>query len=98
MNAICAPLLYAMPEVDAYYAFANLITSKIPLYWLSDVAGAEAGCKVMFAATLAWLQVNDSLCCWCAAGGRGAGHCRSYAGEASEGQRQFVRVCLRVLM
>jgi len=47
MNAIAAPLLWCMPEVDAYFAFEKLITEKFPLYWTNDVVGGEAGCKLV---------------------------------------------------
>jgi len=46
MNAISAPFLYSMPEVDAFACFCKLVVERFPLYWLSDTAGASAGCKV----------------------------------------------------
>lgn len=47
MNAITAPLLYCMPEVDAFCAFSKLIVEKFPLYWIKDIAGAHAGCVLV---------------------------------------------------
>ena len=64
MNAICAPLLYCMPEVDAYHAFVKLVTEKFPLYWTNDVVGAEAGCKVWAVHTMyVSMRALDML--WC---------------------------------
>jgi cell cycle arrest protein BUB2 len=47
MNTICAPFLYTMNELEAYYCFVKLITVKTPLYWLSSHIGVEAGCKLV---------------------------------------------------
>lgn len=47
MNTICAPFLYTMPEVDAFYAFSKMITRKFPLYWVSAHIGVQAGCKLV---------------------------------------------------
>jgi len=47
MNTICAPFLYCMPEVDAFYAFNKFITKKFPLYWISAHIGVHAGCMLV---------------------------------------------------
>lgn len=47
MNAICAPLLFCMPEVDAFATFEKMITEKFPLYWTNDVVGGQAACKLI---------------------------------------------------
>jgi len=44
MNSICAPFLYCMPEVDAFFVFCKFVTQKFPLYWVSAHIGAQAGC------------------------------------------------------
>lgn len=47
MNTICAPFLFCMPEVEAYFTFCQFITRKFPLYWISSHIGAQAGCMLV---------------------------------------------------
>lgn len=47
MNILSAPLLYVMPEVDAYYAFRKLITEHCPRYVASHLEGVHVGCHLV---------------------------------------------------
>ena len=47
MNTICAPMLFSMGELGAYYSFCHFIARLTPLYWLSSHIGVEAGCKLV---------------------------------------------------
>jgi len=47
MNTICAPFLFTMSEVEAYYSFERLLTNQFPLYWVSSHIGAQAGCMLV---------------------------------------------------
>jgi len=47
MNVICAPFLYVMPEVDAFYAFSNMVKFYCPLYFNPGVEGAFTGLKLV---------------------------------------------------
>uniref|UniRef100_A0A6A7GBU2 Bub2 protein n=1 Tax=Hirondellea gigas TaxID=1518452 RepID=A0A6A7GBU2_9CRUS len=47
MNAILAPFLYTMPELDAFFAFCKFVTKCFPLYWICYVSGAQAGCLLV---------------------------------------------------
>jgi len=47
MNTVCAPFLFAMSEVDAFFAFCKFVTQKFPLYWVSAHIGVQAGCELV---------------------------------------------------
>jgi cell cycle arrest protein BUB2 len=47
MNVVCAPFLYVMPEVDAFFAFSQFAKSNCPLYFNPGIEGAFAGLKVI---------------------------------------------------
>ncbi|KAF1331732.1 Bub2 protein, partial [Globisporangium splendens] len=47
MNILCAPLLYVMPEADAYYTFCNLIVKHCPHYMAPKLKGVESGCLLV---------------------------------------------------
>ncbi|DAZ98279.1 TPA: hypothetical protein N0F65_008964 [Lagenidium giganteum] len=47
MNILCAPLLFVMPEADAYYAFCQLIVRHCPRYMAPQLKGVEAGCALV---------------------------------------------------
>ena len=46
MNVLCAPFLYVMPEVDAFYSFSNLLTIHAPRYAQPNLDGAHLGCNL----------------------------------------------------
>lgn len=56
MNVVCAPFLYVMPELDAFYAFSNFIKIYCPLYFYAGIDGAYAGIQILDEI----LQVVDS--------------------------------------
>eukprot|EP00834_Sanchytrium_tribonematis_P000980 NODE_20_length_44879_cov_0.624654.p27 type:complete len:213 gc:universal NODE_20_length_44879_cov_0.624654:3593-2955(-) len=43
MNALLAPFLYTMNEVDAFYSFSQLIQNKCPTYVQKNTEGVRAG-------------------------------------------------------
>lgn len=47
MNILCAPLLYVLPEADAYYTFCRLIVRHCPKYMAPQVMGAKQGCLLV---------------------------------------------------
>ncbi|GAB9464381.1 hypothetical protein Gpo141_00001811 [Globisporangium polare] len=47
MNVLCAPLLYVMPEADAYYTFCQLIVKHCPHYMAPKLKGVESGCLLV---------------------------------------------------
>jgi len=47
MNVYAGMFLLALPELDAFNAFALFCTQYIPLYWQANHIGAEAGCKLV---------------------------------------------------
>lgn len=47
MNILCAPLLYVMPEADAYYAFCELIVKHCPHYMAPKLKGVERACMLV---------------------------------------------------
>ena len=47
MNVLCAPFLYVMPEVDAFYSFSNLLTIHAPRYAQPNLDGAHLGCNLV---------------------------------------------------
>jgi len=47
MNVVCAPFLYVMPEVDAFFAFSQLVKFNCPLYFNPGIEGAFAGLKLV---------------------------------------------------
>jgi len=47
MNVLCAPFLYVMPEVDAFFAFSELVNHHCPLYCNTGIEGAYAGLKLV---------------------------------------------------
>jgi len=47
MNVVCAPFLYVMPEVDAFFAFSQLVKFNCPLYFNPGIEGAFAGLKLL---------------------------------------------------
>lgn len=46
MNVLCAPFLFVMPELDAFYSFARLMTVHAPRYGQHNLDGVHAGCKL----------------------------------------------------
>lgn len=47
MNILCAPLLYVMPEADAYYTFRQLVMKHCPHYMAPKLKGVESGCLLV---------------------------------------------------
>lgn len=47
MNVLCAPLLYVMPEADAYFTFCQLIVRHCPHYMAPKLKGVESGCLLV---------------------------------------------------
>lgn len=47
MNAVAAPFLYCMSELEAQAAFSRFIKVYCPTYWLANMAGARAGCVLV---------------------------------------------------
>ena len=43
MNCLCAPFLYTMNEVDAYFAFSQMIQYKCPTYVQKNTEGVRCG-------------------------------------------------------
>jgi hypothetical protein len=46
MNAVCAPFLYVMPELDAFAAFSKFVVFHAPLYFHKTIEGAYAGLQL----------------------------------------------------
>ena len=46
MNVVCAPFLYVMPEVDAFFAFSQFVKFYVPLYFHPLIEGAYVGLNV----------------------------------------------------
>ncbi|GLD96453.1 hypothetical protein PINS_up005136 [Pythium insidiosum] len=44
INVLCAPLLYVMPEAEAYFTFRHLILKHCPQYMAPRLGGVESGC------------------------------------------------------
>lgn len=47
MNTLCAPLLFVMPELDAFATFTRILTLICPTYVRHDLVGAKAGAKLV---------------------------------------------------
>lgn len=47
MNILCAPLLYVMPEADAYFTFRQLVMKHCPHYMAPRLQGVESGCLLV---------------------------------------------------
>eukprot|EP00027_Filamoeba_sp_ATCC50430_P018947 CAMPEP_0168565340 /NCGR_PEP_ID=MMETSP0413-20121227/13782_1 /TAXON_ID=136452 /ORGANISM="Filamoeba nolandi, Strain NC-AS-23-1" /LENGTH=417 /DNA_ID=CAMNT_0008597183 /DNA_START=173 /DNA_END=1426 /DNA_ORIENTATION=- len=47
MNAICAPFLYVMPELDAFFAFSKFAKFCSPLYFNPGIEGAFVGLELL---------------------------------------------------
>ncbi|ETL49267.1 hypothetical protein L916_01228 [Phytophthora nicotianae] len=47
MNVLCAPLLYVLPEPDAYHTFCQLIVRHCPHYMAPQLKGVEKGCALV---------------------------------------------------
>ncbi|CAI5723467.1 unnamed protein product [Hyaloperonospora brassicae] len=47
MNVLCAPLLYVLPEPDAYHTFCQLIVRHCPHYMAAQLQGVEKGCALV---------------------------------------------------
>eukprot|EP00612_Vaucheria_litorea_P002572 CAMPEP_0171459298 /NCGR_PEP_ID=MMETSP0945-20130129/4638_1 /TAXON_ID=109269 /ORGANISM="Vaucheria litorea, Strain CCMP2940" /LENGTH=259 /DNA_ID=CAMNT_0011985289 /DNA_START=159 /DNA_END=935 /DNA_ORIENTATION=- len=47
MSVLCAPFLYEMPEVDAFFCFNLLLTKHIPQYVNSSLDGVLTGCSLI---------------------------------------------------
>lgn len=47
MNVLLAPLLYVMPELDAFYCFESFVTHVCPTYVLPTLEGVYAGLKLL---------------------------------------------------
>jgi len=48
MNAVCAPFLYVMPELDAFYCFEKFSKQHVPRYFVQSIEGANAGVKLVY--------------------------------------------------
>jgi cell cycle arrest protein BUB2 len=46
MNVLLAPLLFVLPELDAFYCLSHLITHSFPLYVQPALEGVHCGVKV----------------------------------------------------
>jgi cell cycle arrest protein BUB2 len=46
MNLLAAPMLYVLPETDAYYAFKHLLVRHCPRYVSKTLEGAHDGAKL----------------------------------------------------
>ena len=47
MNVVCAPFLYVLPEVDAFFAFSQFVRVHCPLYFNPGIEGAFAGLQLL---------------------------------------------------
>ncbi|TDH68254.1 hypothetical protein CCR75_004763 [Bremia lactucae] len=47
MNVLCAPLLYVLPEPEAYHMFCQLIVRHCPHYMAPQLKGVEKGCALV---------------------------------------------------
>ncbi|CAN0544052.1 unnamed protein product, partial [Ectocarpus sp. 12 AP-2014] len=47
MMVLCAPLLFVMPEVDAFYCFNSLLNQHMPRYVAANLDGVHAGCALV---------------------------------------------------
>ncbi|CAH0479065.1 unnamed protein product [Peronospora belbahrii] len=47
MNVLCAPLLFVLPEPDAYHTFCQLIVRHCPHYMAPQLKGVEKGCALV---------------------------------------------------
>jgi len=47
MNALCGPLLYVLPELDAFYCFEVLVTQLVPGYVWKNMNGVLSGCHLV---------------------------------------------------
>ncbi|CAM9185191.1 unnamed protein product [Choristocarpus tenellus] len=47
MTVLCAPLLFVMPEVDAFYCFDSLLTRHMPRYVAANLDGVHGGCALV---------------------------------------------------
>jgi hypothetical protein len=58
MNVLAAPFLFTMSEMEAFYAYSNLLKHCCPLYVQPTLAGVHCGIKVSaFGST----RSNDSM-------------------------------------
>jgi len=47
MNVVCAPFLYVLPELDAFYCFSKLLNFHSPMYFKPGIEGAFEGLKLL---------------------------------------------------
>jgi len=47
MNALCGTFLYVLPEVDAFFTFANFIVDNFYLYVVPNIDGVHSGLKLL---------------------------------------------------
>ncbi|CAM9816823.1 unnamed protein product [Discosporangium mesarthrocarpum] len=47
MTVLCAPLLFVMPEVDAFFCFNSLLTRHMPRYVAANLDGVHEGCALV---------------------------------------------------
>lgn len=47
MNVLAAPLLYCMPEIDAYFSFNILCERHCPRYIMPNLDGVHHGCSLV---------------------------------------------------
>eukprot|EP00767_Chilomastix_cuspidata_P003080 gnl/Chilomastix_cuspidata/3200.p1 GENE.gnl/Chilomastix_cuspidata/3200~~gnl/Chilomastix_cuspidata/3200.p1 ORF type:complete len:345 (-),score=160.20 gnl/Chilomastix_cuspidata/3200:962-1996(-) len=47
MNVLCAPLLYVMPEVEAFFCFRRLVKCVCPFYVTQNIEGVMAGVELL---------------------------------------------------
>lgn len=47
MNILAAPLLFEMPEIDAYYTFLTLMTKHCSSYAAAHLEGVHSGCHLV---------------------------------------------------
>jgi len=48
MNCLLAPLLYVMPEADAFFTFDVFLRKALPIYVQPSLEGVNEGVKVSF--------------------------------------------------
>jgi len=46
MNVLLAPILFVMPELDAFYTFSRLMSKVCPLYVRGNFDGVHYGLQV----------------------------------------------------
>ncbi|GKT23679.1 hypothetical protein ADUPG1_012497 [Aduncisulcus paluster] len=47
MNVVAAPLLFVLPEHDAFFAFVRIVTKHCPTYFMKNLEGVHAGAALV---------------------------------------------------